>query len=573
MTAPVVLKFGSSVLRTADDYALAVHEIYGFVRRGRRVVAVASAVSGTTDRLLEMAGRVTDEPAPGPLAAVLCSGERASAALLALALDAAGVPAACLDPLDAALRTAGPALDAEPVSLDAARVWRALARHAAVVVPGFFGAGGDGAPALLGRGGSDLSAVFLAHALGAAECHLLKDVDGVYDVDPAGAAAARRYDTLSWDDAERLGARVIQAKALRFARAYGLRLLVRRLGEPGGTAVGPEPTRSARRRRPPRPLRVALLGLGAIGLGVYRRLAAMPDRFHVTRVAVRDPARHARDGVTAERLTTDPWEAAAAPCDVVVELMGGTDPALDVIRSALAAGRHVVTANKALLAAHGPELEALARSTGVRLCYGAAVGGAVPVLEHVRRIARRRTVYAVAGTLNGTANYILDRLHEGIGMATAVAEARARGLAEADPRLDLDGSDAAQKLILVARAAFGRDADGLAVRREAIEGLGPADAAAAAARGRVLRLVASVRRTRDGLAAEVRPRAVPRGHFLAGGRGEENRVVIDAEAGSRARLAGKGAGRWPTAEAVVAELLDLWRAGARAERPRAGAAR
>lgn len=558
----VVLKFGSSVLRTEADHARAVHEIYRHVRRGRRVVAVASATGRATDGLIGTARRVSETPAPTALAALLATGERASAALLAIALDAAGVPATLLDPIDAGLVVDGPVLDGDPVSVDTRRLHRALARYPVVVLPGFFGGGADGGPALLGRGGTDLTAVFVARGIRARRCTLIKDVAGVYESDPASSEIApRRYATLAWDDAEALGAKLLQAKALRYARAHRLTFAVGALGSSRGTLVGAGRTTLAPVEPwllPP-PLRVALLGLGTVGLGVYRHLAALPERFRIVGIAVRDPARHVDDGVPEHLLCRDPWGTIAQPCDVVVELMGGTAPALNVVAAALDAGHDVVTANKLLLAEHGPALEARAAAAGVRLRYSAAVGGAVPVLERVRRIARRQPIRRISGVLNGTTNYVLDQLVEGWTLEAAVQDAQRKGFAEADASLDLDGSDAAHKLVLIARAAFGPAADGIAIRREGIETVDPVKIRAAAGAGRVVRLVATLRRSADGISGEVRPRTLPRTHPLARTRGAENRVLIWTGDGARALLAGKGAGRWPTAESVVADLLDLAR--------------
>jgi homoserine dehydrogenase len=536
------------------------------VRRGRRVVAVVSATGQATDGLLSTARRVSDTPAPAALAALLATGERASAALLAIALDAAGVPATLLDPIDAGLEVDGPILDGDPIALDARCLRRALARCPVVVLAGFFGAGSDGTPALLGRGGTDLTALFVARSVGAPRCKLIKDVAGVYESDPAspgGGATPQRYATLTWEDAEAVGGELLQAKALRFARTHRLSFAVGALGSSRGTVVGTAETTFA----PPDieqhtpPLRVVLLGLGTVGLGVYRHLAALPEHFRVVRIAVRDPALHWNDGVPHDLLCNDARHAVSELCDVVVEVMGGVDPALAVIEAALDAGRDVVTANKLLLAEHGRGLEARAAAAGggAQLRYSAAVGGAVPVLERIRHIARRRSISRISGVLNGTTNYVLDRLVEGKTLDAAVRDAQHKGLAEADATLDLDGSDAAHKLVLVARAAFGPAADGMTLTRAGLDTLDPAKVREAAQAGYVIRLVATVECTTKGIQGDVRPRRLPRSHPLARTRDEENRVLIWSAGGARALLAGKGAGRWPTAEAVIADLLDVAR--------------
>ncbi len=198
----VVLKFGSSVLGTERDYAAAVAGIQRHLQRGERVLAVVSALKGATDRLLADAHFFGPEPEPAATASLLATGESASAARLALALNAAGVEAALLDPGAIGLTTHGPLLDADPVSVNADAVRRGLEHSGAAVVAGFYGRDSAGGYALFGRGGSDLTALFLAHRLGARSCRLVKDVEGVFEHDPgAGGRAPRRYEQLSWDDA------------------------------------------------------------------------------------------------------------------------------------------------------------------------------------------------------------------------------------------------------------------------------------------------------------------------------------------------------------------------------------
>jgi homoserine dehydrogenase len=289
---------------------------------------------------------------------------------------------------------------------------------------------------------------------------------------------------------------------------------------------------------PARPLRVALLGHGTVGGGVYRRMLELPAHFSVTGVAVRDRRRH--EIATDDRC----WRVLQKPCDVVVELIGGTSLAAHVIDASLERGRHVVTANKAVMALHGPRLEALARARGVHLLYSASVGGAMPALETVRRLSG--PLQSLSGVLNGTCNFVLDELERGVSFREAVEAAQRAGYAEQDPTLDLDGTDAAQKLVVLARAAFG-NAPPLA-RKIGIQGLSSRLVRAARARGNAIRLVASCTRER----AEVAPCELPLSHPLAGCAGAENRLLVD-----NLLLRGAGAGRWPTAQAVIADLLDL----------------
>jgi acetylornithine deacetylase len=239
----VVLKFGSSVLGTERDYAAAVAGIQRHLHRGERVLAVVSALKGATDRLLADAHFFGPEPEPAATASLLATGESASAARLALALDAGGIEAALLDPGAIGLTTQGPLLDADPVAVNGDAVRRALEHSGAAVVAGFYGRDSAGGYALFGRGGSDLTALFLAHRLGARTCRLVKDVDGVYEHDPgATGRAPRRYQRLSWDDALKLGSRVVQPKTLHYARRERIEFEVGKIGSPVGTHVGPGPS-------------------------------------------------------------------------------------------------------------------------------------------------------------------------------------------------------------------------------------------------------------------------------------------------------------------------------------------
>ena len=562
MSAPlVVLKFGSSVLSKDEDFGEAVHEIYRHFRQGRRVVAVVSAVGTATERLLARARGISERPSPAALAALLATGEAVSASLLALALDRAGVPGTLLDPAEIGLSATGPALDAEPDGVDAARILRLLDERRVAVVPGFFGRAREGGIALFGRGGSDLTAIVLAKHLGAATCRLLKDVDGIYESNPAARGAEpARYESLTHEDALRLSSRVVQEKALRFAERHGLEFEVGACGEDGGTRVGRGPTRRrASALPPPQPLRVTLLGLGTVGLGVYRLISARPDRFEVVAVAVREPARHARRGIPPGRLFSDPWKALRVPSDLVVEAIGGLEPAAALLAEALDAGRDVVTANKTVVAERGASLERRAARHGRRFLCSASVGGGAPVLEAVARQAAHGRILRIDGVLNGTSNYVLERIMEGASLSEAVTQARRLGLAESDPSDDLEGVDTARKLAIVARLAFGVRLDPDAIPRQGIPTLGSAEIRDGLRRGQRLRLLASCLSSDAGVEARVAPVWLDQDHPFANCRSDQNAVRIECQDGTSAFVDGRGAGAWPTAESLVADLLDLWR--------------
>ena len=232
-----VLKFGSSVLARPECYRRVAEAVREEVARGRKVVAVVSAMGDTTDQLLAAARAVTPAPPDALLCAMLATGEEASVALLAIALTASGVPATGFTTAGLPIRTRGTLWDADPVAVDTSRIASALEYSDVVVYPGFVGVDVTGVPSLLGRGGSDLTAFFLGHAVGAAEIRLVKDVDGIFPADPRRDRGLAPLACLSWDEARRIGGGVVQDKALGFAARHGLGFRVAALGGQG-TWVG-----------------------------------------------------------------------------------------------------------------------------------------------------------------------------------------------------------------------------------------------------------------------------------------------------------------------------------------------
>jgi homoserine dehydrogenase len=563
-----VLKFGSSVLGKDSDLPRAVHEIYRWVREGRRVIAVVSALNDTTDNLLARAESFGAETSDSAVATLLATGEATSSALLTLALGRAGIPAAALDEVRLGLRTRGPVLDAEPCALDTRALLCALEKTPVVVVPGFVGRQQDGTISLLGRGGSDLSAIFLAHEMQAEHCRLIKDVDGIFEFDPVRAGGSpRRYRTLTWAEAARVGDGAVQAKALNFAEQYGRFFEVAALNSDEPSLICDQAASFYESPVEARPLRVGLLGAGTVGLGVYRTLAAHPEAFEITGIAVRRLRRE--DGTPRTLLTQEPWRVIDSGCDVLVEMMGGLSPAKELIATALRAGKHVITANKMVIAYHGRELRRLAAESGKQLLYSAAVGGAVPMLEHVRRAAKTQRIRALRGVINGTTNFVLDRLAQGDSREEAVRTAQRLGLAEQDPTSDLDGSDAVHKLALLAQTAFGRWLNPGEIERTGIEALNGESVREAAETGYCIRLVASLHRDTQGLRASVRPQLVDRNHEFAKTRNEENCLEIHPDGCEISYIRGKGAGRWPTTESVMADMFDLYRGNANLQELRA----
>jgi homoserine dehydrogenase len=554
----VVLKFGSSVLRNEDDLPTAVHEIYRWWRDGYQVIAVVSAFGDTTDQLMRRAERVCESPHKSVLPSLLATGEATASALLTLQLNKVGIPGRLLDEVQIKLRTVGGGLDAIPIAVDAARVL-SDARRAVVVLPGFVGRDENGDRTILGRGGSDLTALFLAEQL-KAQCVLVKDVDGLYTSDPACASGrASRFAHVSYETAIRLGGQIVQAKAVRFAAAHKVRFSIMAIGSHCFTEVGPFTDRLDTSGSFSEPLHVALLGCGTVGGGVFKRLVALPDLFTITGVGTRTVARAEAAGVPSKLLTSDLEGLVEKPCDVVVELLGDAKRAGSLIEQALRLGRKVVSANKALLAHSHESFEALAKQSGATLLYSAAVGGVLPALETIKRTKANGPLQGFSGVLNGTCNFVLEQLARGTTFSAAVRRAQEKGYAEKHPELDLDGIDAAQKLILLARAAFDVSLPLDSINRKGIQGITAETMRQTQERGQTVRLVVECRKSGDATEASVAPLVLPLDHALAQVTGAENRLIVQPEAGDPVVVSGTGAGRWPTTEAVMADLFDFKR--------------
>ena len=550
-----VLKFGSSVLRVEGDYAGVALEVYRHVRAGEKVVAVVSALLGETDSLLNQGARVGGEE-PALLARVARVGELHSAALMALALSRLGIRACTLDPHEMGLVAEGDPLDANLTGLDAEVVLSRLDQHEVVVVPGFTAGHAEHGVVTLGRGGTDLSAVFFAARLNAHRVRLIKDVDGVYAEDPARNPFAERFSELGYAEAAEASAGLIQPKAIHAAAAEDVLIEVAALGAGEATTIANVPARKSLPVKP-RKLRVSLLGCGAVGAGVLDFLRQRPDLFDLNPVLVRNPDKHHEP----VRFTADPAEALANNPDLVVESLGGADQPASLLCAALRGGAHVVTANKAAVARHYDALHACAAAGGTTLAYSAAVGGGAPVLEAVARLREDGGVVALEGVMNGTANFLLGKLAEGWAFDAALAKAQELGFAEADPTADVDGHDAADKLSLLVREAFGVALAPDAIPKQSLRSVSPADVEATAARGETIKQVGRCRLLSDGsVTAEIRVESLPDAHPLAGARDEENRFLVTDAVGKVHEVYGKGAGRWPTAAAVFADVMDLQRA-------------
>ena len=317
------------------------------------------------------------------------------------------------------------------------------------------------------------------------------------------------------------------------------------------------------------PLRVAIAGLGTVGGGVIRLIDANRDLIarragrpiEIVAVSARDRAKDRGVDITRFGWIDDPTKLAESDVDVVVELIGGSDgPALALARATLAAGKGLVTANKAMMAHHGLDLAQRAEAQRAALKFEAAVAGGIPVIKGLREGAAANDIARVYGILNGTCNFILSKMEaEQRDFADVLAEAQALGYAEADPRFDIDGIDAAHKLSILASIAFGTQPMFDAVAAGGIRDVLAADIAETAALGYRIRLIGLAEAGPDGLFQRVHPYLVPLDHPLAHVAGATNAVVAEGNFVGRLLFQGAGAGDGPTASAVVADLIDIAR--------------
>ena len=321
---------------------------------------------------------------------------------------------------------------------------------------------------------------------------------------------------------------------------------------------------------------IGLLGLGTVGAGVAEILQTPNGRHPLVgdlalkRVAVRDLNRPRPIELPSEILCTDPEAVVQDPAvDIVVEVMGGLEPARSLILAAIAAGKPVVTANKAVIARHGEEIAAAAAEKGVYVLIEAAVGGGIPIIEPLKQSLGGNRIQRVSGIINGTTNYILSRMaDEGAAYAEVLADAQRLGYAEADPAADVGGGDAADKIAILSGLAYGGPIERAAIPTEGIDRLDGCDVNYAEQLGYVVKLVAQAKNlgtASDGtvqLDVRVSPTLLPKDHPLAGVHGVNNAILVEGDPVGRVMFYGPGAGSGPTASAVIADILNI--AGIRA---------
>ncbi|ESQ82661.1 homoserine dehydrogenase [Asticcacaulis sp. AC466] len=553
----LVVKFGGSVLTSESALQRAVAEIYRYVRDAHKVIAVVSAFKGQTDQLLRLAGSYTQASVSSATPHLVATGEMRAATLLAMAAERSGIVTRFRSAYEIGLIADGEHLNANPVSIKADVLTRDLETVDLVVVPGYVAENAAGEPVLLGRGGSDLTAVYIAKALNdagvKATARLIKDVDAVYDADPATVGdSAKPYEGLSWTEALKIAFPVVQGKAMRYAADNGLTVEVAGLAKGYQTVLGGQ---TAYRKTSPlkRPIRIAVMGAGGVGSKFLERCLEWSDLIEVDRILVRDASKR-RDHPLAAKFTSDARNFVRNDVDVFVDIGTGVSPSAELLEGFLKAGVSVTSANKQAVAASADKLRAAAKSSGALLTYSASVGGGAPIIEALKRAAAAgHKVTSLAGVLNGTSNFVIDQVESGKSFDTAMDEARRLGFAEPDSTADLDGTDVGAKLKLLREIAFpGQSPKHIEVGQITEDSL-------VIPQGKGLRYVARAYPTADGLQGSMKLEVLDADHYLVGARGEQNRAIIELDTGETWYVTGKGAGAWPTSESLLADTLQIAR--------------
>lgn len=550
----LVLKFGSSVLKSIDDLPAVAGEIYRQRRKGYRIIAVVSALAGETDRLFSEALAVACGADCSGTAELVSLGEDRTAALLRIACDRIGLPAGICRAEELGLHSEGGELDADFNELLPFALGRKLEEFGVVIVPGFVGLSERGERMLLGRGGSDFTAAILGGELGARTVRLYKDVNGVFERDPALDPAARKFERVSYADALKVASCLVHSKALEFAAEKGLTIEVETIGSSTPTRIGEE-RKIGTASSDDRPIRIALAGFGVVGQAVAARLSH-DRRFEISSILVRDLSRE-RSFPPPARLTNDLNEFASAEADVLIETLSCEKTGAALACSKLRNGISVATASKRLVAEKFEELAVNAEAGGAALLYSAAVGGSTPILEAIGQARRSAGIASIGGILNGTINFTLDRLAQGYDFGASIDAARNAGFAEEDSEADLSGADAAAKLRLIAQTAFGVSPDEIEVSCDRLDG--QLASSIQASRQRWVQY-SEVRRTVTSIEARVRLCPASEAGLWAAPN-EWNCCVIQCLDGSEHFVRGRGAGGAATAEAVLADLYDLLERG------------
>lgn len=549
----VVLKFGHSILKDETDISVVIAEAYLYLRAQYKIFLVVSALGNTTNELLDHVKNIFPDgiiDAPNrSRAELLASGEIISSNLVSIGFNQAGIKSYNLN--QSVLKTTGDILDSDPISLDVASVNQLFDSYDVLVLPGFIGVNSDNQVTLLGRGGSDFSAVFAAHNLSAEKCVLYKDSNGIVDDITLVEEQQKIYSHVTYEYCLALPYPVVQHKALKYACDHQEQIIIKNIYSQSQSIVSSKKEYDLDYIKPIKKTRVVILGLGTVGLGVFHKLLKNSKFFEVVGIAVKNLNKHDKHGINAGILSTDTHEILSRDYDILIELVGGTI-AKEFILTALKRQKHVVTANKLVVAEAWDELHTVAKENKVSLKYSAAVAGVIPVLETIINLRKNDIVIAeVSGILNGTSNFILGNIDKGFAINDAIKDAQKQGYAESDPTLDINGMDALYKINIISRLSFDREPYSVSVQGlEEIANLKKDN-------NKSTKLVATSKIIDNKVVASVQLLQLDKFHKFSNVLDANNCVIIKTKDGQEFVLEGRGAGRWPTAVAVYADILDL----------------
>ena len=550
----VVLKFGSSVLKEPSSVKDVVTELYRYSRQGIKLVVVVSAFDGETDQLFREAEQFSVNATSRHLPRLIMTGEEKSAAMLALACDKTGLNVRIVSAREIGLAADGEVGDAHPNAVDTKALKNILTDFEAVIVPGFIGTSENGEPVLFGRGGSDLTAVFLANALGLKSVTFIKDVDGVFDRDPAEDTdgSAKRYDAISWQHAISTSDQLLQQKAVLLAEKKALPISVARLNSAKGTIVK-DKTIAPNMVASDTSLSVGIAGLGVVGGGVAQRVAAENNHhFKFSSVLVSDRNKKRDVKLTSSNIFDDVDAFLNTGCDLVVDALSCGETGAVLTEKALERGMSVISANKQALAGQLAAFHQLAEKNGAKLLYSAAVGGGSPMVETVARARQQGNVIAIDAIVNGTVNFILTAMGDGLSFADAVKEAQDVGFAEADPTADLSGLDAKAKASILAYEAWGVEPNDAGFSAQALDEVLANDLVSQTGTWRQLTRIS--RKQSGDVTADVKFENVEEVPLFRSAANEANVLRATMDTGEIFTCRGRGAGRVATVESILADL-------------------
>ena len=541
-----VLKFGSSVLTNHGDLPRVAGEIYRRSLEFRQTFVVVSAFDGETDQLFARHELISGATECDGCADLVSLGEDMAAAQLKAACSRIGLETILLRPERWGILAEGAALCARPAALPPLPA--DVPAEGVVIVPGFVGLNEKCERVLLGRGGSDYTAIYLAGELGADCVRLYKDVDGVFDHDPAeGGRELHRYDEIDWSKCLEIARPLLQPEAVEYARDKALTIEV-------GSVASRSPTLVTNKTKLApavgnRPLSVGIAGFGVVGQALYQRLIRERG-FKVSGVLVRNIEKP-RTIYPPFGVSNDLRVFLSTPFDIIVDATSGEEAGLPLAFHQLGQGRALISANKIVVEPWYEELEGLCRREGGHFGISACVGGGTPILETIGQLADNG-IARVDAVLNGTVNYLLDRLAEGQSFEAALEDAQLAGFAEADPSQDLSGRDAELKLRLVARVAFSGFSGGHDIRTESLDATKISTIKDSGERW--LQLASLVREADhvEGSISFVRAGTIERLPSLSAERNFARVTLFD---GREFDVVGRGAGGPATAEAIVSDMF------------------